>query len=250
MQPTLSERERPSVDLHDHPLLRAHLRRHFEGAARAAGEPGWNLAEVAGRLVELSGQRASALLSLALRLVLDAQRRGEHAAWVTGRASSFYPPDAHELGVDLEALIVVRVERAGDVAAAAEWLARSGAFGLVVLDLTAASTVSMALQSRLLAQAQKHDLGVLCLTEKPAASASLSSLVSLRAEARLRRRTEPEQFFLAAAGATKSTEVRSAARRNCSGTVLFNCELAVLKDKRRSRPWSHVEVARGTPGMR
>lgn len=245
MQPAVHPRGNPL------PHLPIHFLRRLESAATdPACEPRWSLPEVTGRLVELSGQHANASLSLAFRLVLDAQRRGEHVAWVTGRASTFYPPDVAEVGVDLDALSVVRVPRDGDVAVAGEWLARCGSFGLVVLDLCAFGVVPMALQSRLLAQAQKHDLAIVCLTEKPASSASLSSLVSLRGEARLRRRP-------AAAGSSPNTREERADLRPTHATArdlhldaVFECELAVLKDKRRSRSWSHVEVARGTPGLR
>lgn len=54
----------------------------------------WELPALAGRLAELSAQGASAALTLAFSLVLDAQRRGEPAAWITPAGSSFYPPDA------------------------------------------------------------------------------------------------------------------------------------------------------------
>src|SRR5262245_22300588 len=71
--------------------------------------PSWSLPELVGRLTELSGTRSGSGLSLVLALVRDAQLRGESAAWVGGRGSSFFPPDAAEAGVDLAALTVVRV---------------------------------------------------------------------------------------------------------------------------------------------
>ena len=197
-------------------------RRRLEGPGAGARPGRWDWPEVAGRLAELSQWRGGPALTLALRLVRDAQRRGEPVAWVGPRQSSFYPPDAAELGVDLGALAVVRPPREEDLALAAEWLARSGAFGLVVIDLGARAAVPMALQSRLVAQAQRHDVGVLCLTEKDVTSSSLSSLVSLRAHAQLRRR----------------------------GPDAFECVLEVCKDKRRSRPWRLVEVAHGVAGLR
>jgi recombination protein RecA len=176
-----------------------------------------------GRLVELSSARASAALSLAFELVLEAQRRGENVVWLTGPADSFWPPDVAELGVDLDALVVVRAPRAADVATAADWIARSGAFGLVVLDLTtlASANVPIAAQSRLLSLAQKHSAALVCLTRKSSDRPSLSSLVSLRAEASLRRR----------------------------GRDAFECELAILKDKQRPATWKHVAARRATPGL-
>src|SRR5262249_14329407 len=95
----------------------------------------WTRPNLAGRIVELSADGASAALTAAAALVLDAQRRGETAAWVTSRASSFFPPDVAENGVDLEALPVVRVPEPTHVARAGERLLRSGAFDLVVIDL-------------------------------------------------------------------------------------------------------------------
>src|SRR5512143_2066759 len=79
------------------------------GASRTAP---WTRADLAGRIVELSGTGAAASLTFAVALVLDAQRRGGVAAWVTARESSFFPPDAAGNGVDLAALPVVRVPEA------------------------------------------------------------------------------------------------------------------------------------------
>src|SRR5262249_9390415 len=64
----------------------------------------------------------------------------------------------------------------------AERLLRSGAFGLVILDLGTAE-LAMPVQGRLVTLAQTHDAAVVCLTEKSADAASLGSLISLRAEA-------------------------------------------------------------------
>lgn len=103
--------------------------------ASVSSAPIWRLEEVAGRLIEISGQSATAALTCALGLVLDAQRHGEPVAWVSDVGSSFYPPDAADSGVDLEALVVVRVPATLAIPRAADQLARSGAFGLLVLDL-------------------------------------------------------------------------------------------------------------------
>lgn len=139
---------------------------------------------LAGRLVELSGQGASAVLTGALGLVRDAQRRGENVAWVQIRSDGFFPPDAADGGVDLDALPVVLAGDVGRGGRAATHLLRSGAFGLVVLDLGADVELPLPLQSRLAGLAQHHGAALLCLTEKPPEAPSLGSLVSLRAEAR------------------------------------------------------------------
>jgi len=139
---------------------------------------------LAGRLTELSGGGATAVLTLTLTVVREIQHRGEPIAWITSGESLFYPPDASESGVDCEALVVVRDPDAVSVARAAEILARSGAFGLVVLDLGGQAQIPTPLQARLLHAAQRHDMVVLCLTDTPQPQPSLGSLVSLQLEAR------------------------------------------------------------------
>ena len=136
-----------------------------------------------GRLTELSGVGAAAVLTLAFTVVREMQQRGEPVAWITSGESLFYPPDVSDSGVDCEALVVVRVPDAGSTARAAEILARSGAFGLVVLDLGGQAQIPTPLQARLLHAAQRHAMVVLCLTDTPQRLPSLGSLVSLRLEA-------------------------------------------------------------------
>ena len=183
--------------------------------------PRWDLQEIAGRFTELSGLGGSACLTLATSMLLDAQRQAETAAWITSNNSSFFPLDVAAAGVDLEALAVVRVPDAPSVARAADRLARSGAFGLLVLDLGAHPRVPAALQARLRSLARKHDTAILCLTEKRDSASSLGSLVSLRGEARIRRLSDDR----------------------------FACELRVLKDKHRGPGWIHTEICRGPEGM-
>jgi recombination protein RecA len=183
--------------------------------------PRWELQEIAGRFTELSGLGGSACLTLATLLIIDAQRQAETAAWISNNDSSFFPLDVAEAGVDLEALAVIRVPDASAVARAADKLARSGAFGLLVLDLGANPRVPAALQARLRSLARKHDTAILCLTEKSGKASSLGSLVSLRGEARIRRVEEDR----------------------------FACELRVLKDKQRGPGWIHTEICRGPDGL-
>ncbi len=193
------------------------------GALESCAPAQWSLEEISGCLVEVSGAGATAALTLAFGLVLDAQRRGEPVAWITPGQSTFYPPDAAESGIDLNALVVVRVpDDARAVARAADRLVRSGAFGLIVLDLGAGADVPTPLQMRLAGLARKHHTALLCLTEKKNESPSLGSLVSLRVHAQ-RRRVSDDRFV---------------------------CELSVLKDKRRGPTWTHVEVCHGPAGLR
>jgi recombination protein RecA len=192
------------------------------GGQRAGVGNAWVFAELAGHLTELSAQGASATLTVAMRLAYQAQCAGEPVAWVTGRKSCFYPPDALENGVDLEAMAVVRVPEAADLGKAADYLVRSGAFGLVVLDLGREGRLSDKQLTRLLGLARKHGTAVVCLTAKPDTAPSLGALVSLRAPV-TRSRSEGGGFEVA---------------------------WHALKDKRRTPGWRHAEVCRGPAGLR
>ena len=181
---------------------------------------GWTLSQVAGRFAEISGSNATAALTLACGLVLDAQKRGEPVGWATSTESSFYPPDVAQLGIDLAALVVVRVPKADAIARAGEKLIRSGGFGLVVLDLGLAAKPTP-LQNRLTGIAHHHHSALVCLTEKDSKAFSLGSLVSLRVHAERKRVGKNE----------------------------FACGLNVLKDKRRGPTWTHEELRQGPPGL-
>ena len=180
----------------------------------------WSLPQVAGRFAEISGSNTTAALTLTCGLVLDAQKRGEPVGWATSTESSFYPPDAAQLGVDLAGLVVVRVSKPDAIARAGEKLLRSGGFGLVVLDLGLAD-VPTPLQSRLTGLVHHHHSGLVCLTEKDRKMFSLGSLVSLRVHAERKRIRNNE----------------------------FACGLHVLKDKRRGPTWTHEELRHGPPGL-
>jgi recombination protein RecA len=180
----------------------------------------WGLAAMRGRLVELSARGATATLTTAIEIVVEAQTAAEPVSWITLGAATFYPPDAAACGVDLAALVVVRVRDAAGAARATEKVLRSGAFGLVVLDLGDA-TLPAAHQGRLVTLAQAHDAAVVCITEKTAETASIGSLVSLRAEA-LRAR----------------------------GPSGFDVKVRVIKDKRTGPGFTRSSAARGPAGFK
>lgn len=189
-------------------------------AEAPSAPPTWTRAELAGRLCELGAGPDTAALTAAFALVLDTQVTGSPVAWVTARATTFYPPDVAAAGVDLAALVVVRTDSARRAGRAADVLLRSGAFGLVVLELGTRAVLPTPLQGRLVQLARKHDAAVLCLTEKTAAEPSLGSLVSLRGQVRRRRTADG-----------------------------FLCELDILKDKRRGPGWRWRERFRGPDGL-
>lgn len=188
-------------------------------------QPAWSRAGLSGRLCELSAapSTASAVLTAACELVLDTQRAGEPVAWISTTAHVFFPCDLAASGVDLGALILARVPNAAAAARAADRLLRSGAFGLVVLDLSGGTAeVPAPLQGRLVQLALAHDAAVLCLTEKEHDAPSLGSLVSLHGRA----------------------------RRHHLGPTRFASELEFLKDKRHGPGWTHRAVYRGPDGLR
>lgn len=199
------------------------LRTHLDWAAATprTETPLWSREHLAGRLCELSSRSGAALLTSAFRLVLDAQMEGEPVAWVAAGRDTFFAPDAAENGVDLNALVVVRVPDAQSAGRAADRLLRSGAFGLVVMDLNFNPTISVPLQTRLVQQARTHDAVLLCLTSKDRGAPSLGSMVSLRGQTSCRR-LEVDRF---------------------------QSRIEILKDRRHGPNWSHTEVCRGPDGL-
>jgi recombination protein RecA len=122
-------------------------------------------------------------------LVIRAQAEDEPVAWIEPEDGSLYPPDLADSGVDLDALVVVRVpSEPYDLARAAELLLRSGAFGLVVLDLTGGAPRGDAWQGRLSALSRQHGCRVVLLSEAEDESASLGAMVGLRVSPARERR--------------------------------------------------------------
>ncbi len=183
--------------------------------------PLWSRAQLAGRLCELSSIPGAALLTAAFRLVLDAQLEGEPVAWITATPDTFFAPDAAENGVDLNALVVIRVPDAQAAARAADRLLRSGAFGLIVMDLNSNPTIPIPLQVRLVQQARTHETALLCLTSKAREAPSLGPMVSLRGQSSCRR----------------------------LGFDRFRYEIEILKDRHHGPGWRHAEICRGPDGL-
>jgi recombination protein RecA len=156
-----------------------------------------------GRLIELVGGGASARLTTAVGCLRMAQLRGETTAWVQRAGGSLFPPDLHDSGVDLDALVVVQVPlRAGahGPVKAAELLLRSGGFGMVVVDLSAEPRGSAlerdsAWQGRLCGMAREHGSWIVLLGPDGARRGVFGPLVSLCLEPR-RQRVGPGAFTL------------------------------------------------------
>lgn len=193
----------------------------LEKEQRRTDESSWSLQELAGRFVEVRAVGPSASLSLATRLVIDAQRTGEPVAWISAHDGLVFPVDLARNGVDFDAFALVRMPEPKLAAVAADKLVRCGAFGLIVLDLGHDPWFPDALQNRLVHKAEEHHTAIVCLTESRRDSRTLGSLVSLRAEVR---------------------RVREEAG--------FRCVLRAERDRGRRSGWAFEEVRDGTLGLR
>jgi recombination protein RecA len=205
-------------------VLKRHLVRAVDLEPQSPSQTGsvpWSLGGLAGRVVELSGTAEAPCLSLACSLLRQAQEAGGFAVWVSAREDSFYPPDLAASGVDLRSLPVVRLPDSPSAGRAADWLLRTGAFCLLVLDLGRDLELSVGLQGRLAQLARRQNDTVLILTEKGRATPSLSSLVAVRAEAVRVRRPEGD----------------------------YRCGVRFLKHKRRAPGMQPGEVFLGPPGL-
>lgn len=192
------------------------------GVAPKPATTGWTLETFAGRLVEFSAGRSGGALTLAIKLLREAQLAGEPTAWIGRPEGSFFPPDAVVAGVDLAALPVIEPRKPMQALKAADRLLRSGAFGLIVVDFARGLTMPIAAQTRLTGLAQKHGTALICLTEKETTESSLGSLVSLRAQIQ---------------------------RQAIDSGKRWRCRSRVIKDKRRGPGWEHAESFSGPPGL-
>lgn len=187
----------------------------------------WTLSELAGRTVELSGESATALVTIALNLVLCAQTDRRRSVWITMSSGIFYPPDADRAGVDLEELLVVRVDRAHDAFRAASRLGRSGGFDLIAADLTdalPAPSLPLPLHDRLIRIADHHRMTFLFLTKKSEEASSIASPISLRGHVALSRISSKDSQY--------------------------ECAIHITRDRQGMPGWRHGEVYRAPSGVR
>ena len=189
----------------------------------------WERAALNGILTELVGGPRSANVSVASLLILQAQTAGEQVAWVATHRDVFFPPDMAVAGVDLAALPVVWAEEpvaaghrhAGRATRAAGQLLRSGAFGLIIIDLAKDLSLNAAGQGRLLRLAEQHEAQVLVIRRKRKDGAYSGSLVTVRVES----------------------------SREQVGPGRFRCTITNTKDKREGPGWTTSEEFDGPPGL-
>jgi recombination protein RecA len=164
-------------------------------------------------------------LTLLCRLILNAQTSGEPVAWITLSKDTFYPPDFNRNGVDLSRLPVIFAPDARYASRSAEHLVRSGAFGLVILQVDT-ERISNAALGRLARLADQYSSAVLVLTST--GQPSQGSLISLRMACRVRQESVPTAPY--------------------TGNR-FICELVVTKDKRNGPGRVYTETCYGLPGL-
>ncbi len=146
----------------------------------APGGGSWRFENLVGILAEVSEETACGAVSFVAEIILEAQRENEPIGWVAGTISTWYPPDLSDRGVDLAAVAVIRVGGEDESLTATEWLVRSGALGLVIVDADGEWKVSDASLGRILKLAERSQCAVVFLTRKRPDEPSLGSRISLR----------------------------------------------------------------------
>jgi len=123
-----------------------------------------------GRIIELYGPESAGKTTLALHAVAQAQRLGLGVAYIDAE-HALDPSYASRIGCDIAELYLCQPDHGEQALGVVEDLARSGAFGLVVVDSVAALTPKaeidgaigdshMGLHARLMSQAMRKITGV------------------------------------------------------------------------------------------
>jgi len=90
-----------------------------------------------GRIVEIYGPESSGKTTLALHVVAQAQKNGGEAAFIDAE-HALDPKYAANLGVDVDSLLVSQPDNGEQALEIAEYLTRSGALDVIVIDSVAA----------------------------------------------------------------------------------------------------------------
>ena len=218
--------------------------------------PGFSLnaRPLRGRILELSGHTGpTGRTSVAVSLVVAQQRAGEPVVWIESTDGELYPPDLAAAGVDLDALVIVRIpckEGADGLCKAAEWLLRSGGFGLVVMDFRDRLPTQSAWQSRLSGLLRRHDAQLCVLSESEAAAPSLGAMVGLRVAPERRRKQRRAVGGIAAKRVQSPPPTPEPVPGDDVGDgVDFVLEHPVLKNKLGLVGQPHAEARRAPPGL-
>ena len=90
-----------------------------------------------GRIIEIYGPESSGKTTLALHAVAEAQKRGGEAAFIDAE-HALDPKYEANLGVDVDSLLVAQPDNGEQALEIAEYLTRSGALDIIVVDSVAA----------------------------------------------------------------------------------------------------------------
>ena len=127
-----------------------------------------------GRIIEIYGPESSGKTTLAQHIVAECQKRGGIAAYVDAE-HALDPEYAHNLGVDIDNLLISQPDTGEQALDITEELVRSGAVDVVVVDSVAAlvpkaeidgsmEDQQMGMQARLMSKALRKLTGVISKT--------------------------------------------------------------------------------------
>lgn len=124
-----------------------------------------------GRIIEVYGPESSGKTTLTLHMIAEAQKTGGKAAFIDAE-HALDPEYAHNLGVNIDELLVSQPDTGEQALEICEMLVRSGALDIVVIDSVAALVPKseiegdmgdshVGLQARLMSQALRKLAGVI-----------------------------------------------------------------------------------------
>jgi recombination protein RecA len=149
-------------------IMRLGQREHVDVEAVSTGSIGLDIALgigglPRGRIIEIYGPEASGKTTLALHAVAEAQKRGGYCAFIDAE-HALDPIYARKLGVNIDQLLISQPDAGEQALEIADYLVRSGAVDVLVVDSVAAlvpraelegemGDTHVGLQARLMSQA-------------------------------------------------------------------------------------------------
>lgn len=147
--------------------------------------PSFDMDGLSGRVVEFSGWKQSACVSLTIPFIRECQKRDLLTAWIVPPSpqglSLFFPPDFHKAGIDCSYLPIIRADSTVDGFSIAEKLIRSGGVALVILDLVGGKRVHVSTVGRIHTLCQKYGSLAICLTRNRPGHPSLDPMIFVHA---------------------------------------------------------------------
>ena len=116
-----------------------------------------------GRVGLFCGESPNSSTTLAAYLVHEIQREREPAVWLTDSTRLPHAPDLLDVGIDLEAMPILRLADAKDAAHAAMMAVASGAFGGLIWDLDAPEQLTRGTLTALGMLARRHHVAIVLL---------------------------------------------------------------------------------------